>query len=40
MLCLGWVFLWFVAGEKTTGFNHSGMGFLLHINTASLVVKI
>ncbi|GAB1284922.1 Interleukin-18 receptor accessory protein [Apodemus speciosus] len=23
MLCLGWVFLWFVAGEKTTGFNHS-----------------
>ncbi|XP_021054883.1 interleukin-18 receptor accessory protein [Mus pahari] len=23
MLCLGWVFLWFVAGEKTVGFNHS-----------------
>ncbi|XP_021517653.1 interleukin-18 receptor accessory protein isoform X4 [Meriones unguiculatus] len=23
MLCLGWVFLWFVAGEQTSGFNHS-----------------
>ncbi|XP_021029848.1 interleukin-18 receptor accessory protein [Mus caroli] len=23
MLCLGWMFLWFVVGEKTTGFNHS-----------------
>ncbi|XP_052049129.1 interleukin-18 receptor accessory protein [Apodemus sylvaticus] len=23
MLCLGWVFLWFFSGEKTTAFNHS-----------------
>lgn len=27
MLSLGWLFLCFVAGEQTTGFDHSGRGF-------------
>ncbi|PNI30448.1 IL18RAP isoform 4, partial [Pan troglodytes] len=24
MLCLGWIFLWLVAGERIKGFNISG----------------